>query len=1024
MAGIVTNAYQYLHGEHRLQFFTMLKTPEALRDFIEDNPTGVVLYSDYVLADMAEWSEIRQEKRVLEAAATSMVLCPITAAIFDRLSLSLADCVSIEGKPFGASGHIDNGPGSGDDEFASVPFDEQPFAMQAEKDLQAILNQFPKVTGPLIAQGIHTLSIFQQFWNTLPIDVANIIGLEHYRNVCAKELLGVDRTQRISIADGLRNIAGAMPPWVNNLSVIEDMMRVRTSNALVGMGYTTFNDVAQAPSDKLANIPHAGIKSLNDLLDAMTYFYHTGLQPLSLLDGAPAKAPQSSHDSLQEKNVLPKLMLGDFPDVRDIKGVSLYDITARSLASLKEAVVTLSENESQKEKYLRALDILSRRLSGTTLEGCSTFYDVTRERIRQLETQAIKEFPVMYSALLQELKCAAKNEPDADAFQDTAAGRHVFAWKEHYKSALALGSLQAGLNAIIHDANHDYNTPSWQRLLIVNYRDLRPINTKLLYSLLALSSFNNSEAGQLGEIFPTSFLGNSGRDPRAGVPEEIVLVPLPSSAVIEEERDFVSNDLLPSLEGLTSSNAFPFILARLRARGWPTASIEVFSECTLLYWMNYNGESLEMPHVGTTAQQERAAFLELLKNTSRPLHIVDDIFLSVRPNDHEHPRPDALANHWVSSTQEQLPTTDEDFPVKIGNSMIATMRHLRMLGIADHLAKRIAQHIQQKLAKAPTREYAVTQLATSLEDEGLLEDIVWPEQWPDSLRSRLPNMLNVILYSQRPSNVRNMGRFIWKHGPWTDAPDTENRTQVYEFYQDLFRQKRRPLTAREMLHELKRQRHVAGINQSQVTERNGIIRLRGSGLSAVYWLEELGDPEHLGPFEGTREDAQEGSATRNKPDTNVLPDKAPEEKDAKHDMGDQEDIPAFLEALFHKKQRPMTAQEILKELKERYGHKAPSGVQEKSPIVKLQGRGDTALYWCQTLDPDNETQVASVQKEALIWLSRNKSLPLDQVASLLPKHQKLLLPLSEWQRGALLAQHASMNITLTHGRRLVVVKAT
>jgi len=74
MASIVTNAYLYVHGEHRLQFFTLLKTPQALRDFLDEHPTGSVLYSDYMLAEMHEWNSLSQEKELLDAAATGMAL--------------------------------------------------------------------------------------------------------------------------------------------------------------------------------------------------------------------------------------------------------------------------------------------------------------------------------------------------------------------------------------------------------------------------------------------------------------------------------------------------------------------------------------------------------------------------------------------------------------------------------------------------------------------------------------------------------------------------------------------------------------------------------------------------------------------------------------------------------------------------------------------------------------------------------------------------------------------------------------
>lgn len=1011
MAGIVTNAYLYVHGEHRLQFFTLLKTPQALRDFLDEHPTGSVLYSDYILAEMHEWNTLSQEKALLDAAATGMALCPITAAIFDLLNIPLTDCVNLKGHPFDAAVSHDSAKAA--PEAMSVPFDEQPLVMQADTALQAVLHSFPTVSGTLIAQRIYTMRDFRQHWELLPSEVADTIGLAHYHHVCDKALSTVVRNQIDSLTNAILKVAAAMPPWLDSLDLIDPFVQVRTRNALFGVGHLTFGAIAALSPQKLIQTPNMGRKSFEDLLDALTRFYRVDIKPISLHIEPIAQQSEMRPSAVSSVNKdYMSLIANDMPAIRSLRGVSLYATTYGALVALEAAAQAFLEG-SEATNRTREIRILIQRLEGSTLEACGEVHDVSRERIRQVEGKALTHFQPLYVQLLQALKRATIPEGGAP-------DNHVTSWETHYQNVLELASVQNGLHAIVNDAGNPDDLHTWQRLLTIDRQDLKEIHTDLLCELLATSPFHQDGGVEMGAIYP--------QIKGAKFSNEAVLVPLRLSASYGEERDFLNDDLLPALNGMASTKALSLISARLHERHWPSFSIEVLAECVLLYWMGHDGDVLALPAIGTAAQQDRAACMALLKQSQRPLHIVEDIFAGVRPNEPEHSRPEALVGHWISTIQDTLPTTDEDFPVRIGNSLIATMRHLRALGITDDMAIRIARHVEAMLKQSPEREFSVTQLVASLKKRELWAQASWPDHWGEDLQSRLPNMLNVILYSQRPPNCRYMGRFIWKHGPWTDQPDTESRTQVYDFYKDLFREKRRPLRAEEMLSALKSQRGIVGVNQYQIMEQHGIVRLSGNGRSALYWDTDLGSIEKdwslhdaARPSRFNAVPTPTGPSQPNTPSP-ITPDTPPLPNSTENDNA--ADVDAFLVALFEEERRPIMATSIHAAWSAQHKSNAPVDITENKFLVKLQGEGDKALYWLTTLNPDDENKIKAVQQDAYAWVLRNSALPIDQVASLLPRHQRFLLSLNTWERAALLAQHADMHITRTNNKRLVIAKAS
>ncbi|WP_075881846.1 sigma factor-like helix-turn-helix DNA-binding protein [Vreelandella massiliensis] len=1058
MTGIVTNAYFYLHGERGLQLSTVLKTADGLRRFMDSHDRGVVLYSDYTLSDKKEWAAVCHTDALLDAAASGIAVCPITAAILERLSYPLDEIVGLDGQPLGAtptSPSVDKPMADSDSMTDGRPHGMHPPRMQADRQLQQVFKDAPDVADEMVEKGIETLSDFRQHWETLTTETAEKIAITHYQQVCENVLTHVRWKSQESVAMGCKDIAAAIPPWCDSLTPFMPHFANRTHNVLIREGITSPAKLSTLSIRSYLSWKHSGITTLQNLLKALASYQNSSSASPSFSD--PWGVEGDIGHAADESKVNAAL-----PSITDINGENLVDIVFNGLNAIKDAANILLKTGKERAKCGRGVDILIKRAEGLTLEDVGQLHNVTRERIRQLEADARRDMPAIMLRVFSDL------QPRLTQLSDAHASDDMKKWLRIHNQIGAFLTLKKGLAGIAQGDQCDSATLAvWSKLLIVTPQQLNEVDVKSLISILEQPLWHDKTTMTMALVYPGEFFSRP-LVPRAEMPSEILLAPFPKGIDGTVESQFITDTVLPMLDGLDVESATSRIPTQFTLRGWPPVTTSLVSECLMLYWMARDGATLHAIDTDSSAKQERKRFIELLRESPRPLHDADEIFAAIRPDASDHPNPKSIVHNWIISVHANyLSTDDEDFPVKIGKSMIATMRHARAIGITDQKAAEITAFIEKTLASHPERQFSVTALFAKLKKNGYLTGLRWPDEWdhPNVTADRFPNMLKVVLYNQRPRNVRYMGRFIWKYGPWTDSPDTENRQHVYDFYRSLFLQQRRPLTARKMLQELKKQRDIVGVNQNQILEDQGLIKLRGNGLDAVYWHEDLGDlngvdasiNEEADSSSGKVEKEEQSSGVsdaeeaRTKPNPPAESDEQPsspavhtpppvfrDHEAESHDPSSpltstvpdrlnkkvvyKSEIVAAIDSMIQAKKRPMRAREIRRKLEADYG-RAPSQIEPSGPLVVLQGEGPSALFWSRSLNKESDDDINALQQDALNWLNeKDEGLPVDKLMSLFPRHQKMLTRHDVIVWAAWLAQHEAMEITLSRKSRPLIYK--
>lgn len=1028
MAGIVTNAYFYLQGDHELQFVTTLRTADGLYSFMESHKEGVALYSDYALSDKKTWAAVCRDNALLEAAASGVVVCPITAAILARLSFPLEGLMGLDGQPLDtastlSSSHAEENAND-DRSSALLSAEAQPPRMQADRTLQRILKEIPEAASEMIAKSVLTLDEFQQHWDVLTDETAEKVGITHYRQTARKVLASVSWDSNLSVAQACQEMANAIPPWCDSLAPFLPNLPKRAVNVLGFEKMESPADLSATPPERYLHWRNAGITTLKDLLNSLTAFRDTPITPFSLSD-----RQQGHHYAVQLDEGEELRVYNELPAITDIQGESLAEIVVSGIEAIKEAAPLAFRQKAIRDKCIRKMDVLIRRAQGATLKEIGSVYGVTRESIRKIEISGFKGIATITLKVIGQITLKLNEMTLTEAPPEDI--NHL---RNLYHRISAFLTLKAGLSAIVRGEADDATTlTAWSKLLIVTHQQLSGVDIKSLLSILETPLWHHETTINIALVYPVNFFTQS-LVPRPEMPSTLLLAPLPEEIKGPVESQFITDTLLPMLNGQDVQMINHRVPTQLNSRGWPSVPATLAAECLTLHWMERDGDILNLIDTDNPATRERRRFIELLKESHRPLHDENEIFAAIRPNDRDHPRPKSVVDNWFISIQARhIASGDEDYPVKIGNSMIATMRHMRALGITDQKAAAIATFIEQTLAETPERQFGVDNLCERLEQNGYLEGLYesWPSDWdhPGVRPERFPNMLNVILYHQRPRHARNLGRFQWKYGPWTDDPDTQSRQEIYDFYRTLFLSERRPLTGREMLAALRETRDIIGPNQTQILEAHGLIKLSGRGQDAVYWHEDLGDINDAGvgssgehPLPSTdnvRREADDEAANETEHNSGVpAPTPAPTQSTASDHQAPK--VVTYIDAILQATNRAMTLREIKERLMEEYGI-APDQIEASDPLVVLQGSGDNAVFWTRSLNKESDADIRALQQDALNWINqRDEFLPVDRLITLFPRHQEMLIRRSQKVWAAWLAQHKAMKIH--HSKRGLYIR--
>lgn len=204
--------------------------------------------------------------------------------------------------------------------------------------VSSFLNEYPSDAETLLTQGIFDEASY----------LDREVGLE--RNV--RHRVGVFRTHHVVDAncDDPCTLARAAPPWLAERELIFLELPVRVDHVFRSSGIKTVRDLADWSPVALLKQEHFGQKSLSDTLQALK---------TALIDG-PHRVAAATEAILEPGSLL--------TEVR------------RSLLSFSD----------------RERDVLIRRLgfetAPETLQEIADTHDVTRERIRQIETRTIRKW--------------------------------------------------------------------------------------------------------------------------------------------------------------------------------------------------------------------------------------------------------------------------------------------------------------------------------------------------------------------------------------------------------------------------------------------------------------------------------------------------------------------------------------------------------------------------------------------------------------------------------------------------------
>lgn len=931
MTGIATYAYLYLHGENRLQYHGLLRDREALERFLGDTLEGALLYSGYEPPDHA----LLTDSVALKGANEGVALCPVTEVLVRRHEmvperLSGED----EGRIFSLGGRSLNETIIETRETETIlTYEDQPQSMRTTAAFQQVFQHHPEAPARLLELNITCMVDFNKKWITLPVAIANAIAVNHYF-MAAKQALQLvpdpGKADLKTLAEVCIKVANAFPPWVDTWKNVLPHLDVRTSNVLLGNVSMGPHALARLTTEKLIGLPNLGQKSLRTLSYALTSFLNNP-NVLLLVDVNSATASLDAQGAsstqvvplAQSSQGTSKIRFSTedvfYPgDILEDTGLpsTLQGIVERAFTALPAVCKIL---DIKPHNYL---DAITDRLKGVTLEVCGKQRDVTREAIRQNEGKVTKWLSKTYPQILDEMKALCSGEGEID-MQTVAL----------YRDLCALASIQVGLKRLL-DANAEDTTRSWLPLLTSTPHMGTIENDKLLFQVLSISPFG-------GGNLPCHFGLLSHGFSRADAPEESIVLPLPDTVDVEDVQAFIHDTLLPSLVGLENEVAHTTGVSLLASYGFSGGVVDLLLTFALIHWLMQDNEGRAyLPYAISDAQRERQEALDLIKNAKRPLHIVEDIFNVIRPEEAGRHRPHAAAGNWITSLQDQLHSSDTDYPVNIGNSYIAT---INQLGIASENIGECAAYMESIMAQSPGREFSARELADALLS-AKIPFFPWLDAWPGHPRIITRNIAHVILVNQRRPNTRNMGRFVWKYGPWTDEADTESRTLIYSIYKDLFSERRQPIRAQELIEAVEKVRG-RGVGFDQVHEINGLVRLKGSGKDALFWDTDLGSWPNENEVEGSSDSGRKIGAEEYNFETET------NKKDA-FGAKISTQLQDACKALFKEQRRPMRVQELLDVVEELLGSEFNNDqILEISGLVHLEGRGKYALFWDSDLGP-------------------------------------------------------------------------
>lgn len=139
-------------------------------------------------------------------------------------------------------------------------------------------------------------------------------------------------------------------------------------------------------------------RGINNSYDALIYLIDEIVNEHGIGKGTIAKSREATLHFLDRLQTLSETSVNAFMNTREI----LFDGVQNSLASCFPAIIDVYHHRECKINAARNADIITKRFGLNkskryTLDEIGTYYDVTRERIRQIEEKSIKGFRALIS---------------------------------------------------------------------------------------------------------------------------------------------------------------------------------------------------------------------------------------------------------------------------------------------------------------------------------------------------------------------------------------------------------------------------------------------------------------------------------------------------------------------------------------------------------------------------------------------------------------------------------------------------
>jgi RNA polymerase sigma factor (sigma-70 family) len=212
---------------------------------------------------------------------------------------------------------------------------------------------------------------YQQNERLLPLSVRNRLGAYRF-----KAFNGYPPSRNMML-DGLM----FAPPWVLRLSIYALNLPIRATNRLKSIGAESVEGIAKFGPDRLMRVPSLGRKTISDISEAIYAAFELGSAHCDAHAAKQGRPPDISRSQAQDCPIKPdsppQAKYDDTPSEEGLEPPSFRE-------ALHAAFALLSEREAS---------VLRQRMgiggSKKTLEEIAKDYNVTRERIRQIESKAI-----------------------------------------------------------------------------------------------------------------------------------------------------------------------------------------------------------------------------------------------------------------------------------------------------------------------------------------------------------------------------------------------------------------------------------------------------------------------------------------------------------------------------------------------------------------------------------------------------------------------------------------------------------